>query len=177
MRVKTLLILIYAVFIFSPLAGQLKIGSVRSEINFREGPGTNFRVLHTINNSNLLVILPREPQNGFIEVFDVETSSRGYVYETLIQVTDTLDSQTQKYFEKSGDRPEGDIEIILINRTNNPLFVWINKNSYDLAPHEKKILILDMEEITYFSSVPGFFPVFGREILQKGNSYIWNFSQ
>ena len=166
--------LVIALCFHAPITAQLKIGSVRSEINFRDGPGTEFRVLHTINNSNLLVVLPREPQNGFIEAFDVETSSRGYVYESLIQITDTLYFQKQSFFEASGDTTDGDIEIVLINRSDQSLFVWINKNSYDLAPHEKKVLIMDVEEITYFSSAPGLFPVFGREVLNKGNAYLWN---
>jgi len=33
-----------------------------------------------------------------------------------------------------------------------------------------------MEDITFFSSAPGLFPVFGKEILKKGSSYRWNFS-
>lgn len=53
------------------------MGNVNGEINFREGPGNNFRVLHTINKSNLLVVLPGEARNGYIEAFDIETSSRG----------------------------------------------------------------------------------------------------
>jgi len=83
-------------------------------------------------------VLPREVQNGFLETFDVETSSRGYIYESLIKITDTLYFGKQNFFEKSGTNESGDIEIVLINRTNKPLFVWINKISYDLAPHEKK---------------------------------------
>jgi hypothetical protein len=37
-------------------------------------------------------------------------------------------------------------------------------------------LIFNDEEITYFSSAPGLYPVFGREILKKGNSYKWDFA-
>ncbi|MBP1669842.1 MAG: hypothetical protein H6Q21_2208, partial [Bacteroidetes bacterium] len=47
---------------------------------------------------------------------------------------------------------------------------------YNLAPHEKKDLIFNDEEITYFSSAAGLYPVFGREILKKGYFYNWNFT-
>jgi len=40
-----------------------------------------------------------------------------------------------------------------------------------------KILIMDDEDILYFSSAPGLFPVFGREVLQRGNIYVWKFTQ
>lgn len=155
---------------------QLKLGTAKSEINFREGPGLNYKVVSTIDNSNLLVILPREAQNNFIEVFDVETSTDGFVFENLITVTDTLSAQKQHFFERSGTNEDGEIELELINQTSKMLFVWINKNSYKLSPFEKKVLVLDTEDITFFTSARGLFPIFGKEILQKGSTYRWNFS-
>jgi uncharacterized protein YgiM (DUF1202 family) len=155
---------------------QLKLGSAKSQINFREGPGLNFKVASTIDNSNLLVILPRDPQNNFIEVFDIETSSYGFVSENLISVIDTLNFQKQHFFERSGTNDAGEIEIELINHTSKALYIWINNNTYNLSPFEKKVLLMNTEDITFFSSAPGLFPVFGKEILKKGNTYRWNFS-
>ena len=171
-----LVVLILLLVFGTPVSAQLKLGGSRSEINFREGPGINSKVLYSVSSSNLLVILPREPQNGFVEVFDIESSSFGYVYESLITVSDTLNFQKQQFFERSGENETGDISIELINRTDLSLFLWINKSTYNLAPHEKKDLIFIDEEITYFSSTPGLYPVFGREILKKGSSYKWDFT-
>jgi hypothetical protein len=159
-----------------PLYGQLKLGGSSSEINFREGPYLNSKILYTVGSSNLLVILPRETQNGFAEVFDIESNSFGFVYESLIKITDTLYFQKQNFFERSGENEPGEVAIELINRTSHSLFVWINRNIYNLAPFEKKELVFSEEEITFFSSAPGLFPVFGREILKKGNVYQWNFT-
>ena len=159
-----------------PVKGQLKLGGSKSEINFREGPWLNSKVLSTVSSSNLLVILPGEPQNGYVEVFDIESSSFGFVYESLVTVIDTLNFQKQHFFERSGENENGDIAIELINRTDHSLFIWINKSIYNLAPHEKKDLIFNDEEITYFSSAAGLYPVFGREILKKGYFYNWNFT-
>ncbi|HQW27114.1 MAG TPA: SH3 domain-containing protein [Saprospiraceae bacterium] len=163
--------------IFSPLQAQLRIGSANTGLNFREGPGTEFKILHTIDTSNLLVVLPREVKNDFLEVFDVETSLRGYVSQNHIQITDTLAFSKQNFFEKSGENATGDIAIELINGTIHPLFVWVNQISYDLSPREKKTLIFDQEEIIYFSSTPGLFPVFGKETLQRGSTYVWKIIQ
>ena len=170
----TLLLLLLATKL--PMYGQLKLGGSQSEINFRESPGVNSKVLYTVSSSNLLVILPGETQNGFVEVFDIESSSFGFVYEPLVTVTDTLHFQKQYFFERSGENENGDVNIELINRTDHSLFVWINKNIYNLAPHEKKDLVFSDEDITYFSSAPGLYPVFGREILKKGISYKWDFT-
>jgi hypothetical protein len=176
MKMKTIVVLFFLICIGFPLTAQLKLGSVQSEVNFREGPGVNYKISYSINNSNLLVILPGEPQNGFIEIFDIETSSYGFVYESLVTVTDTLIFQRQQVFEQTGENDQGDIEIELVNRTKHILYVWINNNSYNLSPLEKKTLITNDGEITYFSSAPGLFPVCGKEILKKGNTYQWNFS-
>jgi uncharacterized protein YgiM (DUF1202 family) len=156
--------------------GQLRLGSSANEINFRQAPGTNSKVLSTVSSSNLLVIMPREPQNGFVEVFDIESSSLGYVFESLITVTDTLNFREQHFFERSGEGSEGVVTLELINNTEHPLFVWINRSIFNLDPHEKKDLVFNEEEIIYFSSAPGLYPVFGREILKKGSTFTWNFS-
>jgi uncharacterized protein YgiM (DUF1202 family) len=155
---------------------QLRVGKSDGEINFRQGPGFSFKVLQTINASNLLVILPRETENGFVEAFDVESNSRGFVYENLIRITDTLNFGKQHFFEKSGESATGEVEVELVNGTTRELFVWVNKFSYQLAPREKRTLVLDEEEVIYFTSSPGLFPVFGKEFLQKGNTYRLNFS-
>lgn len=167
----------FIVCISFPLKAQLRIGTANTSLNFREGPGTQFNILHTLTTSNLLVVLPRAPENDFIEVFDVETSKRGYVSESHVVITDTLTFGKQNFFEKSGASATGHIEIELLNGTTHHLFVWINQISYDIGPREKKILILEEEEVIYFTSTPGLFPVFGKENLQRGNTYIWKFVQ
>ncbi len=159
-----------------PALSQLKMGSSQSEINFREGPALNSKILFTISRSNLLVILPQEQEYGYVKVFDIESNSFGYVYESLIEITDTLYFQKQFYFERSDTTSKENIDIELINHTDRALFVWINKIIYHLDPYEKKYLLLTDEDITYFSSAPGIYPVFGREVLKKGFVYKWNFT-
>lgn len=173
---KPIFIILLIIVTSFDLLAQLKLGSAKSEINFREGPGLDYKVAYTINSSNLLVLLPREPKNNFIEVFDIETSSYGFVSAQLITITDTLYFQKQNFFERSGENDTGEVEIELINQTSKSLFVWINRISYNLMPFEKKVLIMSTEEIIFFSSAPGLFPVFGKEILKKGNTYRWSFS-
>ena len=158
------------------LFGQLKLGQAKSEINFREGPGLQYKVANTISHSNLLVILPRESKNDFIEVFDIESSAYGFVARNLIEITDTLNFQQQQIFATTGEAKSGEVEMELVNQTAKSLYIWINGNSYFLSPFEKKVLIMNSEEIIYFSSAPGLFPVFGKENLAKGKSYRWNFS-
>lgn len=170
-----IIVVVLALNSFS-IKAQLNVGSSSSEVNFREGPGTHFNILHTIKKSDLLVILPTEKKNDFVEVFDVETNSRGFVYEKLIHVRDTLKPQKQNYFEKSGENANRDVQINLINRTQKSLYIWINNHSYHLSPYEMKVLLLPDENITYFSSSPGIFPIYGKETLQKGNVFNWNFS-
>lgn len=173
---KPVYLLILMMAISAGVSAQLKLGSAKSEINLREGPGLNYKVSYTLSSSNLLVVLPRAPKNNFIEVFDIETNSYGFVSEKLVDITDTLNFQKQNFFEKSGENEDGEVEINMVNQTPETLYVWVNGNSYRLFPFEKKVLLMNVEEITFFSSAPGLFPVFGKEILKKGNAYRWNFS-
>ena len=173
---KTVFLLLIMTVTTINVSAQLKLGSARSQINFREGPGVNYKVASTINSSNLLVILPRESKNNYIEVFDIETNSYGFVSENLISVIDTLYFQPQHFFERSGKNETGAVEIEMINHTSETLYIWINRNTYNLSPFEKKVLLMNTEDISFFSSAPGLFPVFGKEILKKGCSYRWNFS-
>ncbi len=159
-KMKTVFLFILLAAFFSDLSAQLKLGSAKSEINLREGPGLNYKVAYTIDNSNLLVVLPREPKNNFIEVFDIETNSYGFVSEKLIVITDTLNFQKQHFFERSGESETGDVEIDMINQTSETLYVWINSNTYNLFPFEKKVLLMNTGRnyVFFFSSgaVSGF---------------------
>jgi uncharacterized protein YgiM (DUF1202 family) len=173
---KTLFLLFVLSVLSNHVLAQLKLGTAKSQINFREGPGVNYKIVSTIDNSNLLVILPRETKNKYVEVFDIESSSSGFVAENLITVIDTLNFQKQHFFERSGENTTGEVEIEMVNHTPETLYVWINRNSYNLSPFEKKVLLMNTEDITFFSSAPGLFPVFGKEILKKGSTYRWNFT-
>ena len=173
---KQLLLIFVGFFVANSSFAQLLLGSANSSINFRSGPGVHYKIDHQIDQSNLLVILPGEPKNGFVEVFDIESNSYGYVSLSLISITDTLNFQEQKFFEYAGENEQGSTEIELINGTAKTLFVWINNITYFLDPYEKKVLVLDTEDITFFSSAPELFPVFGKEVLKKGQVYRWKFS-
>lgn len=173
---KSILLILVSLFFLNSSFAQLQLGSAKSSINFRTGPGVNYKVEYQIDQSDLLVILPGDPQNNFIQVFDIETSSYGYVAERLIEITDTLNFQEQKFFEYAGENTTSQTEIELINGTTKTLFVWVNKINYFLSPYEKKVLILDTEDVMFFSSAEGLFPVFGKEVLKKGNTYRWNFT-
>jgi len=105
-----LLALLALTSISIPAFSQLKMGSSQSEINFREGPALNSKILFTISRSNLLVILPQEQEYGYVKVFDIESNSFGYVYESLIEITDTLYFQKQ-FFSRDQTLPT---KIILI---------------------------------------------------------------
>jgi len=173
---KTLFLLILIALTYFDAFAQLKLGSAKSQINFREGPGQGYKIVSTIDNSNLLVILPRESKNKYVEVFDIESSSYGFVAENLITIIDSLNFRKQHFFERTGENETGGVEIEMLNQTSSTLYIWINTNSYNLSPFEKKVLVMNTEDITFFSSAPGLFPVFGKEVLKKGSSYRWNFS-
>ena len=176
LRVSLLFVLLlFPSFAFSQ-AVMLRLGSSRSEINFREEPGMQSKVRFTVTRSNLLVILPRETREGFAEVFDIESHSFGYVYETLIDITDTLELGEQHFFEPSEPGDSGVVTAEIVNNTESKLFLWINRISYFIDPHERKTLELPDGNIVYFASSPGLYPVFGREALKKGSVYRWNFS-
>lgn len=46
--------IVISVCVFSPMQAQLRIGSANTGLNFREGPGIEFKIMHTIDTSNLL---------------------------------------------------------------------------------------------------------------------------
>ena len=165
------------IFIGAPqiVQAQLLIGHSTKGINFRSGPGTNFKVIGNIKKENALVILPRDTVNNYIEVFDIETNLHGFVYLNLILITDTMHPHKQKFFQKEQANNTYNIQIELYNKTNDDLFVWINGISYNLEPREVKILQFDDQKINYFAAAKGIFPVYGYESLMKGYTYKWDF--
>ena len=154
---------------------QLLIGHASTRINFREGPGTQYKIISTLATSNAIVILPRDTINNYLEAFDIEFNHHGYVHVDLITITDTMQPNKQKFFQKEQTKNKFSIQIELYNRTNEDLFIWINGISYDLEPREIKTLQFDDNEIHYFAAAKGIFPVYGLESLMKGYTYKWDF--
>ncbi len=123
------------------------------------------------------MVLPRPAEKGFVEVFDVETSSLGYVAERLIEIMDTLKAGPPQFASSDTIFSGGEVEVILQNPSGRQVFVWINGSSWFLEPHEKKILVFNEGQFTYFASSPGLFPLFGMEVLKGGESYKWQFDE
>lgn len=156
--------------------GQLLVGHTTGRINFREGPGAGAKVHSTLDKGNTIIVLPRDTVKGYIEVFDVESAYHGYIYKSLVIVTDTMDPQKQNFFQKEGKANEKYIiEIDLTNRTSMNLFVWMNGITYRLGPYEKKVLELTDGKIKYFAAAKGIFPIYGFEELLNGYTYKWEF--
>ncbi len=155
---------------------QLPLAKVTTRVNFREGPALSSPIKYSIDQSNLLVLLPDSSKNGFVEAFDVESSSFGFIYKSLVTVTDTLLGQQLSLGEKIDNTTEGDVNVVLINRFQSPLFIWLNGVWYQLQSRQRLSLVFDEALITYFSSTPGKFPVYGSVTLEMGNTYFWNFS-
>ncbi len=102
-NMKTVFLFILAIATTSDGFAQLKLGSAKSEINLREGPGLNYKVAYTRQQLKPAGYPSARPKNNFIEVFDIETNSYGFVSEKLIEIIDTLNFQKQQFFEKSGE--------------------------------------------------------------------------
>lgn len=158
------------------LSAQLQVGNSKQRVNFREGPGTNYQIHHSVEKTDLLIILPRPVKNNYVEVFDVQSNTHGFIYKPLINIGDSLPPNPQKFFAKKEQNKGGNVELEIVNGTNKELFVWINQIVYNLAPYEKKILSFDNSDITYFASLKGVFPIYGKEELMTGYTYIWNFN-
>jgi hypothetical protein len=135
------------------------VGHSKGKINFREGPGSKYKIHSSIDQSNTLIILPGKPENGYNEIFDVESNIHGYAYASLLVITDTMNPQKQKFFSEEGENNNNTVEIDLVNRTKEKLFIWMNGIVYNLGPYEKKSLEFNNGDVKYFAAAKNIFPI------------------
>jgi len=136
---------------------QSYLGWVTKQVNFRQGPGTDYGVISSLKQGTQIFIVSLETDKSFVKLGDiVEKNERGM-------------------FTPSGKTSTYNPEIEIFNNTSMTLTLKLNSETYSFSPKQKRTITLSPGTYNYRASAPGVIPNIGTEYMESNMGYTWQF--
>ena len=155
--------------------GQSFLGSISKPVNFREGPGIEYRTIKTLRQGAQVFIFSSELENDFYNIIDIESNKEGYVNKSYITIERPLPKNTEGIFNPKGSTTTYNSELEIFNNTNKILSLRLNKEVFTFNPYEKSTLNLLPRDYKYIASAPLVIPDYGNESVKSSSAYSWEF--
>jgi hypothetical protein len=155
--------------------GQSYLGWVTKQVNFREGPGTEFKVLSSLRVGSQIFIISTETDNDFFNVIDIKTDVEGYIHKSYVKVGDFVQKNESGMFVPSGKITSYNSDIEIFNNTTRTLTLKLNSETFSFSPQQKKTISIRPGSYEYRASAAGVIPNIGKENLESNMGYTWQF--
>jgi len=175
LTVKRLLLCFSLLLLSSTSNAQSYLGSITKQVNFREGPGTDYTVISSLKVGTPIFVVSLDTENDFYDIIDIRTNKEGYVNKSFVKIGKEIEKNEQGMFSPNGQTATYNPEIEIYNDTRLTLTLKLNKDLFSFAPQEKRAITLEPGSCDYRASAPGVIPSIGTENLQSNNGYTWKF--
>ena len=154
---------------------QSYLGWVTNQVNFREGPGTNYSVISSLNQGTQIFIISLQTENDFYNVIDIRTNKEGYINKSFVKLGEIVEKNERGMFTPSGKTSTYNPEIEIFNNTSLTLTLKLNIETYSFSPKQKRTITLSPGSYNYRASAPGVIPNIGTEYMESNMGYTWQF--
>ena len=116
------------ILIFNYFIGdcQSYLGWTTTQVNFRQGPSTNYEIIESIQSGNQLFIFSLEIENDFYHVINIETNVEGFIHGSFVKIGDEVENNEEGMFEKSAKSTSTNPSVEIFNKTNLKLSLKFN---------------------------------------------------
>jgi len=173
--IKFIFVFIFVLLFTSNLNSQSFLGSVVKQVNLREGPGTEYNKIQSLNPGRQLFIVSLNDDNGFYKVIDIETNITGFVSKSFIKIGKELIQSNGDFISATGESSSFNTEIEVFNNTNLRLSLKLNEDTYIFNSKEKKTISIIPTAYNFIASAPGVTPSYGVKNLESSKKYNWEF--
>jgi uncharacterized protein YgiM (DUF1202 family) len=171
---KTILTLILFSFAISTFS-QSYLGTITKNVNFREGSGSDYKIISSLKPNNQIFIISLETENDYFNIIDIATDKEGYVHKSYVKIGKLVNKSKESVFTPNGESSAYDPEVKIFNNTNKTLTLKMNTQLYYFSPYETKNISIYPDEYDFRASAPGVIPYIGIERLKSKQAYSWEF--
>lgn len=157
------------------LLSQSYLGTITKQVNFREGPGSDYEIISSLKPGTEIFISSLETDNDFYNVIDIKSNKEGYVHKSFVKVGKLVSRSTESVFTPDGETSTYESEIRIYNNTSRTLTLKMNADLYYFSPQETKNISIVPGEYDFRASAPGVIPYIGTERLKSNQRYSWQF--
>lgn len=172
---KKLFILTIFLLTSSICFSQSYLGWVTKQVNFRQGPGTDYSVISSLKPGTQIFIVSLETENDFYNIIDIATDKEGYIHKSFVKIDEIVEKNESGMFTPRGKISTYDPQLEIFNNTSLTLSLKLNNEAYIFAPMQRRTLTLSPGNYNYRASAPGVIPNIGTENMDSNMNYSWEF--
>ncbi len=132
-------IMFFLVFLMSNgLLSQSYLGTITKQVNFREGPGSDYSIISSLKPGTQIFIASLETDDDFYNVIAIKSNKEGYVHKNYVKVGRIVSRSTESVFTPDGETSTYESEIRIYNNTSRTLTLKMNADLYYFSPQETK---------------------------------------
>jgi uncharacterized protein YgiM (DUF1202 family) len=154
---------------------QSYLGVIIKQVNFREGPGTDYSVIKSLKPGATVFITSLNEESDFYNVIDVNTDLEGYVNKQYIKVGKQIKESDGSFISASGNSSADEAEAKIYNNTTKTMTLKLNEEVYKFNPHETKNIVLTPGIYSFRASAPNVIPNVGKKNFEVNSAYSWEF--
>jgi hypothetical protein len=169
------IILLFAILLSGMTSfSQSYLGTISKQVNMREGPGADYKVLVSLKPQTQVFIESIEPENDFYSIIDIASNKAGFVHKSYVTIGKEL-PKSEGLFTPTGSSVNENPEVEIFNNTSRTMTLKLNSESHVFKPKEKKTLTLSPISYSFIASAPNVIPNYGSETLSSNTRYTWEF--
>lgn len=172
---KKLYSLFLILILCSTAFGQSYLGTITKQVNFREGPGSDYGVLSSLRPQTQVFIISLHTENDYYNIINIDKDVEGYVHKSFVKVGKLISKSTESVFTPVGKTASSNAEVEVYNNTSKTLTLKMNTQLFSFGPQETKNINLYPGEYEFRASAPGVIPYLGTESLDGKQGYSWQF--
>ena len=151
------------------------LGIVNKQVNFRQGPGTDYKIIKSLIPGTQLFINSLNTSNNYYSVIDIYSNMEGYVHKSYVDVGEKVEKNDGGLFVPTEKTNTSLSKIEVYNNTSLTLTLKMGNMTYSFFPQQKKEINISPGNYNYRASAPGVIPYIGKEIINSGYKYSWSF--
>ena len=169
------ILIVFFILISNANYSQSYIGTITKQVNFREGPGTEYQIIYSLKAGTQIFISTLEADDNFYAIIDINTNKEGYVHKSYVKVGDLVSRSNRSVFTPNGESSSYESELKIYNNTNKSLTLKMNTQLFSFSPYETKNITISPDVYDFRASAPGVIPYIGTERLKSKQAYSWEF--
>ncbi|NJL15176.1 MAG: SH3 domain-containing protein [Microscillaceae bacterium] len=151
------------------------MGQTRSNVNLREGPGTQYAILRQLAAQSNVYVFSTPPKNGFYKVIYMPSGQLGWLSTEYVVYQEALPYEPSGAFQKTSLVYGSQSEITVQNSSSYLITLVVGENVYLLSPYQTQTLVIAPGTYEYVASAPTVIPASGQQTFESGSGYTWNF--
>lgn len=152
------------------------IAQVSSQVNLREGPGTNYKIVSKIPKGSYVLLSSSDKGQSFRKILYIDKNTYGYISSKYLTNYQKLEEDASGNLQPVSRNYKHTADIIIKNNSNKNATINVGSNSYKFKPHETRTITnIKPGKYKIMASAPGVIPYVAIDNVEAGYEYSWEF--